>query len=119
MDFLTELREKNIERSIEWCNGESPGPLFATVEFSGESGELADAVKKLYRVLHGMKSSMNEEEARQAVEEEAGDVLITLDILCREFDIDLREVTRRKFNKTSAKYGLGVLFGGSDANNDS
>lgn len=111
MDFLKLLRKKNIERSEEWCDGHTPGVLFSVVEFAGEAGELADAVKKLYREIHGMSSNVTEEDAMIAIEEEVGDVLITLDLVCREFDIDLEEVTRRKFNKTSAKHNLNVFIG--------
>jgi NTP pyrophosphatase (non-canonical NTP hydrolase) len=118
LNFLKFLRRKNIERSIEWCNGDSPGVMFATVEFCGEAGELADAVKKLYRAMNNMTSSMSNEEASQAVEEEIADVMITLDLVAREFDIDIEEVTRRKFNKTSAKYNLSVFMGGDENDSD-
>lgn len=114
MNFLNELREANTRRSIEWCDGESPGTLFSVVEFSGEAGELADAVKKVYRARHGMVSSLSEEEAIEALKEEVGDVLITLDLLCKEFDIDIEKATRRKFDKTSSKYGLSVFIGDSN-----
>ena len=110
-NFLDELKVKNQTRSKEWANGADLDPLFSVVEFAGEAGELADAVKKLYRCLNGLRSSMTEEEAREALSEEVGDVMITLDLLCSQFGIDIEEATRDKFNKTSRKYDLSVFLG--------
>jgi len=101
MSFLNDLREADIKRSKEW--GGNPSLEFRTIEFAGEAGELCDAIKKKLRHLEGMKGGVG---VIIPIEEEIGDVLITLDRLAQCFNIDLEKVTIDKFNKTSEKHNF-------------
>jgi NTP pyrophosphatase (non-canonical NTP hydrolase) len=42
--------------------------------------------------------------------EEIGDVLITIDLLANEFNIDLEQAVKSKFNKTSEKVSIPVFL---------
>ena len=111
MNFLRELRVKNQERQRLWPGNENIDVLFRAVEFSGESGELMNAVKKIYRLENEVAgNTAQRQELRQNLLDEIGDVLITLDNLAAEYDIDIEEVTKLKFNKTSHKVGISVFF---------
>ena len=74
------------------------------VALSGEVGELMNEIKKLNRLADGTKSNIekrSEEEIKEAIGEEAADVLIYLDLLCQRLGIDLETALIRKFNKDS------------------
>jgi NTP pyrophosphatase (non-canonical NTP hydrolase) len=77
----------------------------------GETGEVLEAIKKLARMMRGMKGGVKDAaEAKKAIEEEIGDVLISLDRVAEFFDIDIEEATKKKFNKTSKQKGLTIRF---------
>lgn len=109
--FLTQLREKNNERQTMWSGAEDIDVLFRAVEFAGEAGEVANAVKKIYRARNGIiGNSKSIDDLMENLVEEIGDVLITIDLLANEYDIDLAEAVKSKFNKTSEKVGIPVFM---------
>lgn len=116
MNILSELRQKNIERQKVWEGADKVDELFRCVEFSGEAGELANAVKKLHRYKNSIQGNKDalEEDLLENLIEEMGDVLITLDLLAIEYDIDLTNSVVDKFNKTSIKHKLDVLMSTKD-----
>lgn len=109
--FLDLLREKNVQRQEEWPSDIIVDELFRANELAEEVGEVCGAVKKLYRHKHNIAGNTKSfEELRQNLREEIGDVMICLDLLANKFDINIEEVTREKFNKTSEKNGLTTLI---------
>jgi len=112
IDSMACLRTANRERARQWPGNEAIDPLFRAVEFGGESGELLDAVKKLYRARRGIAGNKGktEEELVQAVREEIGDVLITIDSLADALGIDVGPCVPMKFNMTSQKVGINVYM---------
>lgn len=134
MSDLKQLRDANIARNNEWPGSEKIDLTFRGLEHAGECAELAEnvmslallagrvsvksgkvcnAAKKITRITSGIaapKGSKPVEQLRQELIEEiiaeAGDVLITLDLLCMSLGINLAEATQVKFNKTSDKVGL-------------
>jgi NTP pyrophosphatase (non-canonical NTP hydrolase) len=101
---MRELRKANKIRQIEW-DGDKVGILFRAIELAGEVGEAMNIVKKLERErLHikGSRATIDE------LADEIADVVICADLLAMQLDIDLAEAVRRKFNATSAKYGLST-----------
>lgn len=107
MSFIKELCDKNKHRQIEWDASDDIGVLFKAVEFVGEVGELCNNIKKLERESLGLSGSRI---SRSDLEDEFGDVMITLSLLADCLDVDLEEVTKRKFNKTSDKMGFVTRF---------
>ena len=110
VDFLDELAEKCAVRGLEWRGGEPVDIMYSTVELAGEVGELCNAIKKQSREAKGMVGTRVN---RQDVEDEFGDVMVCLSILAGEMGINLEDVTRRKFNKTSEKYNLETKINAS------
>lgn len=104
-DFLKKLRLANNERAAIWNKGQKLPASFAFMELAGEVGEVCNAGKKLARLEYGMAGCS---EDTSNLKEELGDVLICLDLVAKIFNIDLAEVTRDKFNKTSDKHGFSV-----------
>lgn len=107
-NFLSELRLLNIERQKEWDPENKATLSFKGLEFAGEAGELASKIKKLARKVEfefvGSDYDMKD------IEEEVGDVLITLDLVCQKMGIDIEKVTKEKFNATSEKMGMDTKF---------
>lgn len=97
------LRQANVTRQQEWPGYEQTDTTFKALEVCGEAGELAEAIKKLVRAQRGIAGTTV---GLEAVAEELADVVISADILAEHLGIDLAQATARKFNKTSAKYGL-------------
>lgn len=101
---LNQLRTANIERDIEWCNGEEPLSIcFRATELAGEVGEACNIIKKIERErlgLVGTRASMEE------LADELADVIICTDLIAMDLGVDLGEAIRNKFNKTSEKYNL-------------
>lgn len=112
MDFLKELRKQNKLRQVAWPADFPVDEIYKSNELANEVGELCGAVKKLYRAKHNIagNGSKTYEEVYNNFEEELGDVLICLDLLAAYFDVDLEEVTRDKFNKTSKKVNIDIFL---------
>lgn len=105
MDFLKRLREANIARDEEWTDGKRTifSLSFRGNELAGETGEACNVLKKLDRERLGVRGS------RDTVEhlaQELADIIICVDLVAMEFDIDMIEEVRKKFNMTSQERGL-------------
>ncbi|QGH74853.1 hypothetical protein MAL1_00107 [Bacteriophage DSS3_MAL1] len=107
---LTALKTANVVRQGQWPGENKVDTLFRAVEFGGEAGELLDAVKKLHRANNAIAGNTGQTigDLRQAVMEEMGDVLISLDMLATDLGIPLEDCVPMKFNKTSRKVGIPV-----------
>tara|TARA_R100001143_G_scaffold61969_1_gene64023 strand:+ start:106 stop:429 length:324 start_codon:yes stop_codon:yes gene_type:complete len=101
------LREANVSRQKEWPGNEKADIPFRMIEVSGESGELAEAVKKWLRSERGIHGNGGD---TSQIADEMADVIIAVDLLAEMFDINLDKAVRNKFNKTSTKYGLTTMF---------
>lgn len=107
MSFLRQLKLKNEERQREWDACDKVDDFYRLVEFVGEVGELCNNIKKTKREEIGLIGSRC---TREELESEFGDVMITFALLANEFNIDIEEVTKTKFNETSEKLGLQTYF---------
>lgn len=107
------LRFANRARDKEWvdstaCEGASLPDIplsFSALELAGETGELCNKIKKLERTRLGLVGGMECNDL-SAIADEMGDVAICLDLLAMRLNLNLSDVIRRKFNKTSDKYGF-------------
>lgn len=126
-DQFNKLRSANVARDLIWDSQGKIIPLFRATEFGEESGEFAEAalvvalsriaelgtntgkilgvVKKLERERMGLKGSRK---TTEDLMHEAGDALITLDLLCMTYGIDLWEAAKYAFNKKSDEHGFDV-----------
>ena len=83
------------------CHKEPDGSDWTLTDWmtavAGETGELANFIKKVRR------GDFTIDEARRDIAFEAADIVIYLDILCANAGIDLQEAIMTKFNLTSEK----------------
>jgi len=106
MICLDDLRSANEQRDLEWNTGtERVSITFRACELAGEVGELCNEIKKAERNRLGIAGGKVD---RDAIADEMGDVLITLDLLAMDLGIDLSKAVQDKFNKTSIKHGLSA-----------
>lgn len=107
MEFLEQLRIKNKERQTHWDPENSIsgplGKLFRSNEMVGEAGEAANEVKKLVREELGIRGSRT---TKEKLATELADVIICCDLIAEQYDINLIDAVRSKFNETSDKVGL-------------
>jgi NTP pyrophosphatase (non-canonical NTP hydrolase) len=102
---LQDLRHANQKRHVEWAKGVDVPLSFRGLELAGEAGEVCNELKKLERARLGMVGSKDNIDG---LKEELADVLVCVDLIAMDLNIDLSEVLRAKFNKTSEKYGLST-----------
>jgi NTP pyrophosphatase (non-canonical NTP hydrolase) len=97
---LQELRNANVSR----CNAHfhdinSWSPSDWACALAGEVGELCNLIKKQKR---GDSIDVNE------MAKEAADILCYLDLLCARMNINLSEITRKKFNEVSERRNCNI-----------
>lgn len=92
--------------------GESCGGnyIYPALGLCGESGEVAEKVKKIIRDKDGFV----EETDRVAVAKELGDVLWYVSALCKEFQLDMGAVAQGNLDKLAARAAKGTLGGSGD-----
>lgn len=84
--------------------------LYYTTSLCGEAGEVAEKIKKFYR---DDRLNMNEER-RQGVGHELGDVLYCVVWLARRFGFSLEEVMEMNARKLRDRESRGMRHGDGD-----
>ncbi len=107
---LPTFRNAKDELAHSKADGSDWTPERWLVAVMGELGELANLYKKYFRGDFG-----NMEEMFPEFQEEAGkeiaDVIIYLDLLAKQWDIDLSKAVREKFNEVSERVDSPVYIG--------
>jgi NTP pyrophosphatase (non-canonical NTP hydrolase) len=73
--------------------------MYAGLGLSGESGEVADEIKKLYRDGEGFTAHRMDN-----LHEELGDVLWYVAACCNELGFDMEEVAKANLEKLQKRY---------------
>jgi len=84
--------------------------LYPTLGLTGESGEVANKIKKIERDNGGVV----DKDTREAVGSELGDVLWYLAQLASELDLSLEDVAQKNIEKLSARLHQGKISGAGD-----
>ncbi|MEK7151888.1 MAG: nucleoside triphosphate pyrophosphohydrolase family protein [Patescibacteria group bacterium] len=84
--------------------------IYPTLGLSGESGEVADKIKKIIRDDGGRVS----EEKREDIKKELGDVLWYVAQLATELRLDLDDIAKANLEKLFSRKERGVLGGSGD-----
>jgi hypothetical protein len=117
---FTDLRLANKARQIEWDADNQITAAYRGNELAGEVGEaleqamsvilmgaaagrICNVIKKLERERMGIRGAR---ETLAHLAEELADGIICFDLAAMDFDVDLGEAVRAKFNATSEKNGL-------------
>ncbi|HZT08252.1 MAG TPA: MazG-like family protein [Chloroflexota bacterium] len=90
---------------------ESLGPGYLAVSLLGEAGEVADAIKKLWRTDPRIGSangfSSIPADARRAIADELADVVILSVVLANHLEIDVEEAVDRKLQIIAERLEVG------------
>lgn len=84
--------------------------IYPTLGLVGESGEVAEKIKKVLRDGEGIIS----EEQKQEIKKELGDVLWYLAQLATELDLSLEEIAAFNIEKLYSRQKRGNLHGSGD-----
>jgi NTP pyrophosphatase (non-canonical NTP hydrolase) len=85
-------------------------PIYPTLGLCGESGEVADKVKKVIRDQGGDFSA----EVVEGLKLELGDVLWYVSQLASELGLDLDQVAQANLDKLASRAARNVLSGSGD-----
>ena len=86
-------------------------PIYPTLGLSGEAGEVADKVKKVIRDNKGVF----DQEAKESIMLELGDVLWYVSQLSCELGFELENVAIANLDKLSSRSSRGMLSGEGDS----
>ena len=84
--------------------------VYPTLGLVGESGEVAEKIKKVLRDNNGNFDY----ESKTAIKKELGDVLWYLANLCNELDFTLNEVAEENLEKLNNRLLRGKISGSGD-----
>ena len=107
MDFKT--YQKKARESAQYPNLGSNN-IYPTLGLVGETGEVAEKVKKVLRDKNGIF----DQESKEAIKKELGDVLWYLSNLCTEFKFSLDEVALQNLEKLKNRVAKGTISGSGD-----
>lgn len=84
--------------------------IYPTLGLAGESGEVAEKIKKVIRD----KGGVIDEETKKEIEKELGDVLWYVSQIASELGLDLNNVAEKNIEKLYSRMDRGVLNGNGD-----
>ena len=95
------------------------GMAYCAMGLTGEAGEVADKIKKLYRDegLAGLTSwgqGVVVEEHKESIAKELGDVLWYIAAMANEIDMSLEEIAQMNYNKLIKRRETNTLHGSGD-----
>lgn len=88
----------------------NPSFIAKILGLSGEAGEVAEKFKKIYRDKNGQIDDND----KQAITKELGDVLWYLATISRYLDISFEEVATRNIDKLQSRKNRDQLHGSGD-----
>jgi len=107
MDFK-EYQEKSRKTAIYPKIGESY--IYPALGLSDETGEVLGKIKKIFRD----KSGILDNETKEEIKKELGDVLWYLTQLSTELELSLDEIAEANIEKLYSRLERGVLQGSGD-----
>ena len=84
--------------------------IYPVLGLVGEAGEVAEKIKELFRNNNGHI----DEEFKQRLKKELGDVLWYLSQIASEFDLSLNEVAQHNLDKVLDRQARGVIESNGD-----
>lgn len=90
--------------------GVNHNPIYPTLGLAGETGEIAEKVKKVLRDNNGHF----DQTAIAAIKQELGDVLWYVARLAAELKLDLGDIAADNLAKTASRQQRGMIGGSGD-----
>ncbi len=107
MNF-NEYQENAATTAVYPDRGEVGGIMYAALGLNGESGEVAEKIKKMVRDNH------SRDEVRESVRKELGDVLWYVAEVATQFSLSLDDIALGNVNKLASRKERNVLHGSGD-----
>ena len=107
MDFK-DYQEKSRKTAIYPNLGSNY--IYPTLGLAGETGEVAEKIKKAIRDEAGIVS----EDRKQDLKKELGDILWYVSQLASELGLNLDEIAEKNIEKLYSRMDRGVLHGSGD-----
>lgn len=105
---FSEYQEKAKETALYPNVGSNP--YYPSLGLSGEAGEIANKVKKIMRD----KSDVIDDETRDDIKKELGDVLWYVAAVASEFKLDMGEIAEKNYEKLKKRLEEGKIQGNGD-----
>lgn len=105
--MINEYQDKAIETSIYGVGYEI---VYPTLGLTGESGEVADKVKKILRDNNGEFT----DEKKLEIAKEIGDVCWYIAALCRDLGFTMDEVCQMNLDKLASRKSRNKISGSGD-----
>jgi NTP pyrophosphatase (non-canonical NTP hydrolase) len=105
---LLNYQDKSQETAIYPGQGQNAGLAYAALGLVGESGEVANKVKK---VLRGDVRTLD---CRGAIADEIGDILWYCAALATELGLDLDDIAQNNLDKLTDRQRRGTIQGDGD-----
>ncbi len=106
-----ELNEyQNRARTTALYPNVGMNPIYPTLGLSGEAGEVAEKVKKVLRD----KGGVFDDESRNSIMLELGDVLWYISLLSDELGFTLEEIAMQNLQKLLSRSSRGKISGSGD-----
>lgn len=98
---------------------EDIGLAYCAMGLTGEAGEVADKIKKLYRDdnLHAIDAPSEVvliQERKMSIAKELGDVLWYITAMANEIDVSLEEIAQMNYDKLIKRRETNTLHGSGD-----
>lgn len=84
--------------------------IYPALGLTGEAGEVADKVKKVYRDANGIYT----DEIKQNIMKEVGDTLWYCAVMANDLGFTLEEVAQANIDKLASRYNRGKISGSGD-----
>jgi len=107
-EYQKECRKTDVGTSAQDCL--EPGWLYYTMGIAGETGELMEKIKKLFRDNNGIIDN----DFKSALIKEMGDVQWYMARLADQFDIDFEVIFRTNVKKLQSRKKRNKLHGDGD-----
>tara|TARA_Y100000991_G_scaffold183034_1_gene146366 strand:- start:289 stop:618 length:330 start_codon:yes stop_codon:yes gene_type:complete len=107
MDFKT--YQRNSRLTAQYPNLGS-NYIYPTLGLVGEAGEVAEKIKKVIRDKKGVFDN----ESKNGLKKELGDVLWYLSNICTEFNFSLDDIAKQNLEKLKVRAAKGKISGSGD-----
>lgn len=107
-DYQKECRKTDLGTSAQ--DVLNPGWLYYVLGIAGETGELIEKIKKLFRD----KKGIIDQEFKDVVIKEMGDIMWYQARLCDQFDIEYDTISKTNIEKLLDRLDRNVLHGDGD-----
>lgn len=105
---FNEYQEAASETAVYPARGGAVGIMYAALGLNGESGEVAEKIKKMIR------DGLPHEDVRETIKKELGDVLWYVAELAAQFSLPLDGIAEANVQKLASRKERSAIHGSGD-----